>query len=89
MDQYVKQAKVSFTCALSALGTWCTGVTSTDKNVRSEMYEKMVKSIRGHSSFVRFGAQAILECGVHGMWWQLVEDFSIEREEYTTEEISL
>ena len=89
MTEYVRRTGSAFSRALSALGVWCTGVTSDNPNIRSDMYKQLVSQIRGTSPHLRQAAESILQANVHGMWVQLVDDFSMKREEYTTKDIIL
>jgi hypothetical protein len=89
MTDYLRRAGSSFARALAALGTYCSGVTSDNPNVRSDMYKQLVAQIRGASPHMRQAGESVLCSNVHGMWLQLVEDFSIQREEYTPENIAL
>jgi hypothetical protein len=89
MTEYLRRTGSAFSRALSALGVWCTGVTSDNPNIRSDMYKQLVSQIRGTSPHLRQAAESILQANVHGMWVQLVDDFSMKREEYTTKDIIL
>jgi hypothetical protein len=89
MTAYIRRAGTSFARALSALGTWCAGVTSENPNVRSDMYKQLVAQIRGVSPHLRQAGESVLCANAHGMWVQLVEDFSIQREQYTPQDIEL
>lgn len=89
MTDYLRRAGSAFARALAALGTYCSGVTSDNPNVRSDMYKQLVAQIRGASPPMRQAGESVLCSNVHGMWLQLVEDFSIQREEYTPENIVL
>jgi hypothetical protein len=89
MTEYLRRAGSSFARALAALGTYCSGVTSANPNVRSDMYKQLVAQIRGTSPHMRQAGESVLCANVHGMWLQLVEDFSMQREEYTPENIVL
>ena len=82
MSGYLRKAGTTFARALNALGAWCTGVTSTNPNVRSDHYKQIVAQIRGSSPLLKEAAESALYQNVHGLWVQLVEDFSIRREEY-------
>jgi hypothetical protein len=83
MAQYLRRAGSGFARALAALGAWCSGVTSDNANIRSDMYKQLVTQIRGTSTHFRRAGETILQDHVHGMWVQLVDDFSIQREECT------
>ena len=89
MTDYLRRAGSSFARALSALGTWCSGITSENPNIRSDMYKQLVAQIRGTSPHLRQAAESVLQNNVHGMWFQLVDDFSMQREEYTERDIVL
>lgn len=89
MTDYLRSVGSSFARALAALGVWCTGVTSENPNVRSDMYKQLVAQIRGTSPHLRHAGESILQTNVHGMWMQLVDDFSMQREEYTPKDIIL
>ena len=89
MTAYIRRAGTSFAKALSALGTWCAGVTSENPNVRSDMYKQLVAQIRGVSPHLRQAGESVLCQNVHGMWVQLVEDFAIRREQYTPQDVEL
>ena len=87
MTEYLRRAGSTFSRALSTLGVWCTGVTSENANIRSDMYKQLVAQIRGTSPHLRQAAESILQAHVHGMWVQLVDDFSMQREEYTPKDM--
>jgi hypothetical protein len=89
MTDYLRRAGSSFARALSALGTWCTGVTSDNPNIRSDMYRQLVAQIRGFSPHLRQAGETLLQGNVQGMWFQLVDDFSMQREEYASKDILL
>ena len=89
MTEYLRRAGSTFSRALSALGVWCTGVTSENANIRSDMYKQLVAQIRGTSPHLRHAAESILQAHVHGMWVQLVDDFSMQREEYSPQDMIL
>ena len=82
MSGYLRKAGNTFARALSALGAWCTAVTSENPNVRSDMYKQIVAQIRGSSPHLKQAGEAVLCENVHGMWMQLIEDFSMQREEF-------
>jgi hypothetical protein len=83
MTGYIRRAGGEFARALAALGTWCSGVTSPKANVRSDMYRQLVAQIRGTSAHLRHAGESVLQANIHGMWVQLVDDFSIQREDFT------
>jgi hypothetical protein len=89
MTEDLRRTGSTFSRALSTLGTWCTGVTSNNPNIRSDMYKQLVAQIRGNSRHLRQAAESMLQGNVHGMWVQLVDDFSMQREEYTATDIIL
>ena len=89
MTEDLRRTGSAFSRALSTLGVWCTGVTSDNPNIRSDMYKQLVAQIRGISPHLRQAAESILQANVHGMWVQLVDDFSIKREEHTAQDIIL
>jgi len=68
---------------------WCCGVTSDNPNVRSDMYKQLVAEIRGMSSQLRRVGESVLQANIRGMWIQLVDDFSMQREECTPKDIIL
>ena len=84
MSGYLRKAGSTFARALSALGAWCTGVTSENPNVRNDHYKQIIAHIRGSSLPLKHAAEAALYQNVHGLWMQLVEDFSIRRDNYAT-----
>ena len=89
MSGYLRIAGSAFARALGALGAWCTGVTSSNPNIRSDMYKQLVAQIRGTSPHLRRAGESVLQANVHGMWMQLVDDFTIHREEYSQNDIAL
>ena len=89
MTSYFKRAGTTFAKALASLGTWASGVVSTNPNVRSDMYKEIVAQIRGMSPHLRAAGESVLCANITGMWLQLVEDFSMQREEYTPQELEL
>jgi hypothetical protein len=84
MSGYLRTAGSAFARALAALGAWCTGVTSENPNVRGDHYKQIVAQIRGSSTHLKEAAEAALYQNVHGLWMQLVEDFSMRRQEYAS-----
>jgi hypothetical protein len=89
MAGYLRSVGGTFARALSALGVWCTGVTSDNPNIRSDMYKQLVAQVRGISPHLRQAGESVLQANIHGMWVQLVDDFSINREEYTPSDMIL
>ena len=89
MTEHLRRTGSAFSHALSALGILCTGVTSDNPNIRSDMYKQLVAQIRGISPHLRQAAESILQANVHGMWVQLVDDFSMQREQYTANDLIL
>jgi hypothetical protein len=89
MTDYFKRAGSTFARALASLGTWASGVTSSNPNVRSDMYREIVARIRGTSAHLRHAGESVLYSNILGMWGQLVEDFSMQREDYTPGDIEL
>jgi hypothetical protein len=89
MTDYLRSVGSTFARALSSLGVWCSGVTSENPNVRSDMYKQLVAQIRGISPHLRQAGESVLQANIHGMWIQLVDDFSMQREEYTPKDIIL
>jgi hypothetical protein len=89
MTDYLRSVGSTFARALSSLGVWCSGVTSENPNVRSDMYKQLVAQIRGISPHLRQARESVLQANIHGMWIQLVDDFSMQREECTPKDIIL
>jgi len=89
MTQYLRRTGEAFGRALHALGVWCTGVTSKNPNVRCDMYKQLIAQIRGDSVQMQWAATTILQNHVHGFWLSLVDDFAMQREEYSQEHIIL
>jgi hypothetical protein len=89
MTEQVRKTGSTFSCALSTLGVWCAGVTSDNPNIRSDMYKQLVAQIRGTSPHLRQAAESILQANVHGIWVQLVDDFGMQRREYTATNLIL
>jgi hypothetical protein len=89
MSEYFKRAGTTFARALAAFGTWASGVVSVNPNVRSDMYKQIVAQIRGTSAHLRPAGESVLHQNIAGMWLQLVEDFSMQREEYSPANIEL
>ena len=89
MAKYLREAGNQFARALSLFGEWCTGVTSTNPNVRSDMYKQLVAQTRSTSPHLKHAAEAVLAQSINGMWLQLVDDFTIQRLNYTESNIVL
>lgn len=89
MTDYLRSVGSTFARALSSMGVWCSGVTSQNPNIRSDMYKHLVAQIRGISPHLRQAGESVLQTNIHGMWIQLVDDFSMQREEYTSKDIIL
>lgn len=89
MTECFRRAGSAFARVLSALGAWCSGVTSDNPNIRSDMYKQLVAQIRGTSPYLRQAGESVLQNNVHGMWLQLVDDFGMKREHYTTKDLIL
>ena len=89
MTEDIRRAGSGFARVLSGLGMWCTGVTSENPNVRSDMYKQIVAQIRATSAHLRQAGESVLQANIHGIWVQLVDDFSIQREEYTSRDMIL
>jgi hypothetical protein len=89
MTESLRKQGSNFARALATLGGWCVGVTSNNPNVRSDKYKQMLDYMLGSSRHVRKAAKAVLADNIHGIWVQLVDDFSMQREEYTPENVVL
>jgi len=89
MSNYLREAGTQFAKALALFGKWCTGVTSTNPNVRSDMYKQLVAQTRSTSPHLKNVVDGILLQSINGMWIQLVDDFSIQRVKYTDDNIVL
>jgi len=89
MSKYLREAGTQFAKALALFGKWCTGVTSTNPNVRSDMYKQLVAQTRSTSPHLKYAVEGILLQSINGMWIQLVDDFSIQRVKYTDDNIVL
>jgi len=89
MSKSLREAGTQFTKALALFGKWCTGVTSTNPNVRSDMYKQLVAQTRSTSPHLKYAVEGVLLQSIHGMWFQLIDDFSIQRVKYTDSNIVL
>lgn len=89
MVRFFREAGSQLAKALALFGEWCTGVTSTNPNVRSDMYKQLTAQIRSTSPHLKAAGEAVLVQSIQGMWYQLVDDFTTLREEYTEREIVL
>ena len=89
MTHYLRRTGEAFGRALHALGVWCTGVTSKNPNVRCDMYKQLIAQIRADSAQMQWAATTVLQDHVHGFWFNLVDDFSMQREEYSQKDIIL
>ena len=89
MTQYLRRTGEAFGRALHALGVWCTGVTSKNPNVRCDMYKQLIAQIRADSAQMQWAATTVLQNHVHGFWFNLVDDFAMQREEYSQKHIIL
>jgi hypothetical protein len=89
MTEYLRSVGKAFGQALHAFGVWCTGVTSKNPNVRCDMYKQLIAQIRGSSLQMQMAAWTVLQNHVHGIWVQLLDDFSMLREEYSENEFHL
>jgi hypothetical protein len=89
MSEYFKRAGTTFARALASLGTWASGVTSQNPNVRSDMYKHLVDQIRSSSPPLRQAGESVLYQHIAGLWTRLVEDFSVQREEWSTGDLVL
>ena len=89
MSEYFKRAGTTFARALASLGTWASGVTSHNPNVRSDMYKHLVAQIRGGSAHLRHAGESVLYQHIAGLWIRLVEDFSVQREEWSIGDLVL
>jgi hypothetical protein len=89
MSEYFKRAGTTFARALASLGTWASGVTSHNPNVRSDMYKHLIAQIRGTSAPLRHAGESVLYQHIAGLWIRLVEDFSVQREEWSIGDLVL
>jgi hypothetical protein len=89
MNEYLRTAGTTFARGLAQLGKWCSGVTSANPNVRSDMYKQLLAQLRSTSRPLRHATESVLQANLPAMWVQLLEDFSIYRYEYTKKDIIL
>jgi len=89
MNDYVRTAGSTFARGLAAFGKWCSGVTSANPNVRSDMYKQLLAQLRNTSQPLRHATESVLQANLPAMWVQVLEDFSIHRYEYTKQDIIL
>lgn len=89
MNDYLRTSGSTFARGLAAFGKWCSGVTSTNPNIRSDMYKQLIAQLRSTSQPLRHATESVLQANIPAMWVQLLEDFSIHRYEYTKKDVVL
>jgi hypothetical protein len=89
MTESLRKEGSAYKHALVELGRWCQRVTSNNPNVRSAVYKKLHGSTWLKSPHLRKAAYSVIANNIHAIWIQVVDDFSIQREEYTSEDLLL
>jgi hypothetical protein len=89
MNDYLRTVGTTLARGLAQFGKWCSGVTSANPNVRSDMYKQLLAHLRSTSQPLRHATESVLQANIPAMWVQLLEDFSICRYEYTKKDVIL